>query len=191
MPFVLRPPTDRPLTDRLAGLGTSRRLAAVTAGAFRLVAVTLAAVTAACALDAAVHLPAAVRAVALAGTLAGIGVLFVRWVRRPSRQPSGAMAVALELEDRYPDLNDSLASAIDFLQHEAGDRLGRFHRVAVVRAENLAKRHDLSALVPARAAWGGFWLLVLVLAVAVPLVTVAPKRAAHALLRLGRATGHP
>jgi hypothetical protein len=192
MPFVLRPPTDRSLTTRLADLGAARRRAAVAAGLFRLVALTLVAVTAVCLLDAAVHLPGYLRAVGLAGIVAGAGVLFRRWVLAASRRPSHPLAVALELEDRYPDLNDSLASSVDFMERSAADPLGRFQRVAILRAENLAKRHDLRALVPARAAWGGFWLVALLAAAVAPLVAVAPERAAHALLRLADPFGsHP
>ena len=70
MPIVLRPPGESlvPLTDRLGRLGRASRRTAIAAGSFRLIALTLALVTAACALDAAVHLPGAVRAVPVSYT---------------------------------------------------------------------------------------------------------------------------
>src|SRR5579885_821419 len=198
MPIVLRPPDEHeaaPLPDRLARLGRARRRAAVAAGAFRLAALALVLVAAACGLDAAAHLPGAVRAGLLVGILGAVGAAFLRWVRVPAREPVHPLAVALLLEETFPRLNDSLASAVDFL--EAGGTAApggsnRFRRVAVTRAENLTRRYDLDAVVPAGRAWKGFWLAVLAAAVVAPLALLDTPRTALTLTRLADPYGrHP
>lgn len=193
MPLVLRPPTDelRPLPDRLGQLGRARRRTAVAAGALRVVAAAVAAVTVSCALDAAVHLPAVVRAMLLVAIIAGVGAGYLRWVRRPARQSVRPLAVALALEDRFPRLNDALASAVDFLEADP-DGGSRFRKVAVTRAENLTKRYDLDVIVPTGRAWKAFWLAALAVAVAVPLGALNTARARLAVVRLADAFGtHP
>src|SRR5688500_5801755 len=186
MPLVLRPPgeTLAPLPDRLGQLGRARRRAAIAAGSFRLIALALALVAAACALDAAVHLPGAVRAVLLVGTLAAVGAAVLRWVRAPARQKAHPLAVALLLEDRFPRLNDSLASAVAFLEAAPPTGMNRFRRVAVRRAENLADRYDLDAVVPSGRMWKAFWLALLVVAGAAALALLDLPRATLALTRL-------
>ena len=190
MPFVIRPPGEAapPLTDRLAGLGRARRLAAVAAGALTLFAAGLAAVGAVCVLDAAVHLPAPVRVLLLAGILTAAGVLYLRGVRKPARQSTHPLSVALLLEDLYPPLNDSVASAVEFLSADAAtaDRLGsaRFRRVAVIRAGNLLDRYDLDEVVPSGKAWKAFWFAALAAAGLFALAFADRPRAAVALARL-------
>ena len=193
MSLVLRPPTAdaRPLPDRLGQLGRARRRAALAAGWFRVVAAAVAAVTVSCALDAAVHLPAVVRAGLLVGTIASVGAAYLRWVRRPGRQSVRPLAVALALEDRFPRLNDALASAVDFLEADATGG-SRFRKVAVTRAENLTRRYDLDVIVPTGRAWKAFWLAVLAVAVAVPLGAVNTATARLALTRFADPFGkHP
>lgn len=193
MPLVLRPPTAdaRPLPDRLGQLGRARRRTAVAAGWLRVVAVAVAAVTLSCALDAAVHLPAVVRAALLVGTIAGVGAAFLRWVRRPGKQSVRPLSVALALEERFPRLNDALASAVDFLE---ADPTGgsRFRKVAVTRAENLTKRYDLDVIVPTGRAWKAFWFAALAVAVAVPLGAINTAKARLAVVRFADPFGaHP
>src|SRR4051812_1248935 len=139
MPLVLRPPGEsQPLTERLAGLGRARRIAIIAEGVFRLAAVAVAAVGLACALDMAFHLPGFARTAGLVAALVAVGVLSLRGVRRPTREPVHPLAVALLLEDAFPRFNDSLASAVEFLTADAAaaNRTGspRFRRVAVIRA---------------------------------------------------------
>ena len=194
MPIVLRPPGDdvAPLPDRLGRLGRARRRTAVAAGSFRLIALALALVAASCALDVAVHLPGAVRAVLLVGTLAAVGAAILRWVRTPARQPAHPLAVAMLLEDRFPRLNDSLASAVDFLEAGSTGGMNRFRRVAVRRAENLADRYELATVVPTGRMWKAFWLALLVVAGAATLALLDTSRTVLALTRLADPFGkHP
>jgi hypothetical protein len=193
MPLVLRPPTEHvALPDRLGTLGRARRRAIVAAGVFRLVALTLALVALAGGLDAAIHLPGGVRAVLLVGIVSAGIITFLRGVRRPLREPVHPLGVALLLEDEFPKLNDSLASAVDFL--EAGPPVGgnRFRRVAVTRAENLARRYDFDTIVPMGRMWKAFWLAALVTMIVLPLALLSVSRTGFALVRLADPFGrHP
>jgi hypothetical protein len=191
MPLVLRPPTERvSLTDRLGDLGRTRRRVLVVRGAFRVLAAAAVLVAAACALDVAVHLPGIVRAVLLVGTLAAVGVVFLRGVAKSVREPVHPLAIALMLEEQFPRLNDALASAVDFLTH--ADRSSRFGRITVARAENLANKHDLDRIVPAGKAWRAFWLATCVVAAAAALALTDTARTRTALVRLADPFGkHP
>jgi hypothetical protein len=188
MPLVLRPPGELPpLTDRLRSLGRARQAAAVGTGLLTLAAAVGAAVALACGLDAGVGLSAWARAVAAGLTAGGAAVLFARGVRRPLRAGVRPQAVAHLLEARYPELNDALASAVAFLeQPEAGGAGGspRFRTVALRRAETLADRADLSAVVPTRPLARAAAAAAVVGLVAVPLGLWDVPRTAVALARL-------
>ena len=87
MPFVLRPPSDTvPLVEQLSALGNRRKRAILTAGTLRWIAVVVACLGLAGALDVAFHLPGFVRALFLVGTLATAGVLALRDVFAPIRR---------------------------------------------------------------------------------------------------------
>src|SRR4051812_2082696 len=119
MPIILRPPGEREsLPDRLAVLGRTRRRVAVAAGLFAVVALVVGAAVVVGALDAWLGLPPLARGFALAATVTAAGVVWLRMVSAPLRLRTHPLAVALELEDRYPELNDSLASAVSFLEDD-------------------------------------------------------------------------
>lgn len=187
MPLVLRPPTERTtLTTRLAGIGRDRRTALVLGSAFRAMAVIVSAVLLATALDTILHLPAFLRATVLVGTLACGRLFWVRGVRPSMRESVHPLAVALRLEEQFPRLNDSLASAVEFLSLDGEpNRAGgaRFRRVAVARAEGLAERYNLSAIVPRGAAWRAFWAATAVGCLAAVAIATQPSTAAVALTR--------
>lgn len=184
MALVLRPTDEKiALTTRLARIGRDRRRAAVLAGVFQAVALLLLALTAAATLDAAIHLPAAARAALLVVAVTGVVATQRRWVAAPLRESVRPTDVALLLESRYPKLNDALASAVDFLTTRRPGA-AQFRDIAVVRAENLAGRFDLTAVVPSRSAWTGFWLCAAAVALVAGLTVYHPARAELAVVRL-------
>lgn len=191
MPLVLRPPTERvSLTDRLGELGRNRRRALVVQGGLRLVTIAAFAVAVSCALDVVVHLPGVVRAFLLAVTVAAAGVVFLRGVAKSLREPVHPLAIALMLEEKFPRLNDALASAVDFLAN--ADRSSRFGRITVARAENLANRHDFARIVPAGKAWRAFWLTTCVVAATAALGLTDTGRTRTAVIRFADPFGnHP
>ena len=199
MPIVLSPPSERPrvpLTARLATLGRARRRVALASGTFSLVGYTLAAVLLTCALDAWLHLGALPRALALTVTLAMAGLVWFRRIAPAFRLRTDSLAIALELEERFPRLNDSLASAVSFLGEEelADDRgvSNRLRHAAVKRAERLSERHDFARLVQSGRCWRRFGFCVLIAVAASTLGLWNTGRTQTALERLADPFGtHP
>ena len=60
-------------------------------------------------------LPGLVRAFALVGLLGGAGLLIRRLLWRPLSEPADDLSLALRVEERYPALEDALASTVQFL----------------------------------------------------------------------------
>src|SRR5688572_180348 len=150
MAFVLSPPNHPSragtvaLPVRLAALGRARRRAAAGAAGFALVGVVAAGLAVVGAADAHWHLPPLARGAALVAALAACGVL-ARRLLAAVRLRADPLAVALELERRFPPLNDSLASAVTFLEEEEDDDRGvsrRLRHAAVRRAERLSERYE-------------------------------------------------
>ena len=134
MPIVLSPPGERmPLTARLAALGKFRKTVAAAAGLFALIGTLAAALLAACSLDAWLHLSPLVRGFALTGTLVLAGIIWFRRIRPAFRWRTDPLSVALDLEYRFPRLNDSLGSAISFLSDETAADRGISHRLCLRR----------------------------------------------------------
>ncbi len=197
MPLVLRPPSRRDsLPDTLHDLGRARRAASVAAGLFTLAALTAAAVTLACALDAWLGLPPLGRAAGLVGTLAATSLVWFRRVVPGARLRTDPLAVALDLEAKFPRFNDALASAVSFLGQDEGDRpppgSTRLRAAALNRARRLAEKHDFRTLVPSGRCWRAFWLAAAAGLTAAVLAVADPGRAAVAAVRLADPFGpHP
>jgi hypothetical protein len=66
-------------------------------------------------LDYRLQLPGLVRALALTGLLTGLGLIAWRYLVLPFSESVDDLALALRIEERYPLLNDSLASTVAFL----------------------------------------------------------------------------
>ncbi len=105
------------------------------------------------------------------------------------------MSVALELEEKYPTLNDALASAVSFLDGPDAEERGvsnRLQAAAVRSARRLADRYEFGQMVPSGACWRAVWACGLAIAVTVPLILVNSERAATALARFADPFGvHP
>ncbi len=196
MALLLRPPTEREsLPDQLADLGRTRKRVALASGAFAFVATIVGVATLAGFLDAALHLPPLVRAMFLLTCLAAGGIVCVRGVGRALRYRTDALSIALELEDRFPTLNDSLASAVSFLgtseESANEDRpprptgvSNRLTASAVRVAERRAGRLPLDHIIPAGRCWRNVWLCLSAVAIAIPLALFNTGRAATAFVRL-------
>ena len=184
MAFVLRSPYRKvSLATRLGELGRSRRRAGSTAAWLRGAVWVMLWATISVLLDAAFHLPAAARATLLVVGLVGSASVWVS-IRRAGRVSTQPQAVARLLEDRFPKLNDALASAVDFLTAKTPPGSERFRQVAVLRAENLTKRLDLDDIVPSKRAWRSFQLAFLAgLAMLIP-AAIFPRTAILGVVRL-------
>jgi hypothetical protein len=195
MPLVLRPPGSRiGLPSQLANIGTARRRTALLSGVCTLVAVVVGLTLLTCVLDAAFHLPRLARGFALVATLAAAGVAWLRGPAAALRLPTEPLPVALELEERFPNLNDSLASAVSFLSEpdEAPVAGSRLRAAAVRTAEKLAERHDLARVIPYARLWRSAWLCMAVVAAALPFALWNSGRTVVALARFADPFGaHP
>src|SRR5437588_11111373 len=120
MPSTARPSVDPSLLrSRLAGLRRRLRFVVLRRGVgWLLTAVLLAAVVAGL-LDWHWHLPSLVRAAFLVGTLSAAVLIVYRYLVRPLASRADDLALALRVEDRYPALNDALASTVQFLDEPA------------------------------------------------------------------------
>ncbi len=172
------------LRQRLASV--RRRLRFVTSyrGTAWLAALVLATIAVAGLLDWHFHLPSVVRALLLVSGLGGAGYLFYSRLFLPLRIKDDDLTLALRIEELYPGLNDSFASAVQFLDAEEGSNSPAMRREAVHRGLRGVSKCDFSRLVNARG------LSRLAVLVAVPLLAVVvlglwqPALAGVAFLRL-------
>lgn len=194
MPLLLRPPgNSESLGEVLGELGRFRKRVAVAAGLFAVVAIATGGVVLTGLGDVAFDLPPLARGLALVGTLTATGVCWLRAVAPALALRTDPLAVALELENRHPDLNDALASAVDFETAEAAGRPGsspRLQELVLRQARRLADRHDFDSLAPTGRCWRNAWLSVLTLAVVVGAAVAGGDRARTALIRFLDPFGH-
>ncbi|HEV3438019.1 MAG TPA: hypothetical protein VG122_11710, partial [Gemmata sp.] len=161
MALILRPPgSQEALPDKLSDLGRTRKRVALATGLFAFTALISCSVALACCLDAGFHLPPLGRGFALVLILTTGGVLWIRGVAWPMAIRTDPLSVALELEERYPSLNDALASAVTFLT-EDGEHRGvsnRLQGVVVRSAQRFVDRHEFGRLIPGGACWRAGWI---------------------------------
>ncbi len=105
-----------PLLSRLASLRRWTRLVEGWRGLCAVFALVVGLGTVTGLLDFAVHLPGLVRAVVLVGAIAGAGFLAYRYLVLPFGRSCDDLTLALRVEEHYPELNDALASTVQFLQ---------------------------------------------------------------------------
>lgn len=194
MAFVLRPPTEGPLplSLRLSDVGRARRVSRLARGLFLAIAVVLFGMVFAGVTDAAWNLSPAVRAMALSVTLASAGIVLFRRFVPALRESPTPYSTAMLVESQNPELNDALASAIEFASDPQSHENDRFRAVVIRRAENLMKAIEPGPLVPSGAAWRAFWLSALAIGFAVTLTATNPNRASLAALRFWDPFGaHP
>ncbi len=196
MALVLRPPGSREsLPDTLADLGRSRKTVSLIAGLLAFLAAGAGVILVACVLDSLFDLSPLARGFALITALTITGIVWRRGVSRALALRTDALAVALELEDKYPKLNDSLASAVAFLDAEDAEERGVSRRLqdsAVASARRAASRHDFDKLVPTGRCWKMLWACIAIAAVALPISLFNTPRSAVAVTRLADPFGsHP
>lgn len=141
-----------PLLHRLAVVRRRYRLVALASGVLAVLAVVVGGTAAIGLVDYANHLPRLLRACALVGLLTGSGFLVHRLLIDPLRRRSDNLSLALRIEALHPELNDALASTIQFLEEPdapvAGDPALR--RKAIERATKQAASFDFFAILDYR-----------------------------------------
>jgi hypothetical protein len=192
MPSAKRPVLDATaLRQRLAGLRRRLRLVATVRGVGFLLSVLLAVGVAAGLLDWQWHLPALVRALVLVAALTGGILISYRYLFRPLSAPSDDLSLALRVEEKYPALNDALASTVQFLERGVATESSStvLEREAVKHALGRAAGCDFLEVVNKRGVWwagasGGAFV-----ALTLTLIFLSPRLAATAFLRLAHPFG--
>lgn len=189
------PVASHPFPGRLAALRRRWRFVALTRGTAALLAAFLLAVALVGLLDWLVKLPDVIRAFCLVGILAGSGIILWKLLIEPLAVATDDLSLALRVEEYYPELNDGLASAVQFLE-TAEERTGlgsaTVRRAAVRQALLTAESCDFHRVVPSRGLGMAGAALVFSLMLAATLLVADPLLAQTALLRLADPFGeHP
>ena len=175
---------ERELRSRLAGLRRRLRFVVASRGVGWLVAAVFLTLTLVGAIDYRVDLPGLVRAVVLVSLLAGAGVILYRFLLRPLRLPTDDLSLALRIEDRYPLLNDGLASTVQFLDQGAtGDSPG-MRREAIRRTLGKIAGLDFGKVIDGRGTRPAVLAALVALGLAIPAAIFWPTLAGTAVARL-------
>ncbi len=133
------------------------------------------------------HLDSVIRAAILATLVGTLGFLVYRRVLRPLLVRFADLDIAMRIEERWPGLNDRLASTIQFLRMGAND--DRYEssalREATVR-QALAETEaiDFREVIEARPVWRALGLAAVAVAACGLVFAVAPQSSRIALARL-------
>ena len=180
-----------PLESRIAALRGRARRQLAAHGLGRLVLGCVTAVAVAGGLDWLIHLVPEVRLVLLVAVVATAAWLLLRYVVAPLVVRFNDLAIAMKIEERWPGLNDRLASTVQFLRQPADDALGSKSLRDATIAQTIEETRDIDFRQaidprPARRALGWSGLAV---GLAALLVVVAPMSSRFALDRLFRPYG--
>jgi hypothetical protein len=181
-----------PLLRRLASLRVKTRLLEGWRGVAAVLALVIGAVVLAGLLDWYLQLPSLLRAVLLVGILGGAGYLFYRYLLVPLVAPCDDLTLALRVEDKFPELNDSLASTVQFLQETgdspaAGSESMRKHAIAQALAK--AEGYDFNRVLNRRGLLALGASVLILLAVAAHFAYHYPQFSGIALRRLAEPYG--
>src|SRR3954468_25077666 len=155
MPLTLPPPLptrEDGLTRRLDNIAARlRRVVILRAGSW-LVLLRLLVLGGLAVLDHRYQLPPLVRALGLVASLVAVPLLVRRWIVRPLAGSHDRQSVALRVERAYPEFNDSLVSAVEFMGRDSDDRATSvaFRKMAIRRAARKAERYEFDRAVDAR-----------------------------------------
>jgi hypothetical protein len=183
-----------PLQIRLARLRRYLRVVITFRGACLLLSIFLGAAVLAGWIDWRLpgHLPSLVRALILVATLSAAGVVGYWFLLGPWFRRADNLSLALQIEDLYPSLSDSLGSTVEFLgmPEESEGAGSRGLRLAAVQ-QTLKKVHDLNffRVVDTRGVRTAGLSLILCGGAAVALVLLNPLLAWTALERLANPFG--
>lgn len=145
-----------PLLRRLSILRLKVRLLDGWKGVCALIALVLAVVIGVGFADYWIHLPTLVRAAALVGLLVGSAGLIYRYLIRPFTRACDSLHLALRIEEEHPELNDALATTVQFLSlsDEERARLGASESMrarTVAQTLERAERVDFGCILDRRA----------------------------------------
>jgi hypothetical protein len=146
-----------PLLSRLAGIRRKVRVLETWQGVCAVLTLIVGTVVVAGLLDWWVQLPSFFRGLVLVGIVGGSGWLAYQYLLRPMLSPCDNLTLALRIEDEFPELNDSLASTVQFLT-EPTDTPGAASSSPTLRQKAIqvmtakADQYDFGRIISYRAA---------------------------------------
>jgi hypothetical protein len=139
------------------------------------------------------HLPSLIRAFALVGGLSMVGIIAYRGLFRPLARNVDDLSLALRIERAYPELNDGLASTVEFLRHQGQEvQTGEsksLRRAAVRKAIKQTRDRDFSHVVDKRGFLPALCAVLLLIGVGLTLAWKYPEPSKTALARLAHPFG--
>ncbi len=183
-----------PLLHRLGVVRRRYQVVTFFSGAFAATAFVLGLATAVGLFDYGNHMPRLLRASALVGMLAGSGFLIYRLLIHPLARKSDDLSLALRIEAKFPELNDALASTIQFLDQpdapSGGDK--KMRERAIEKATLQAASFDFHAILDYRFLGLSALAVVAALAAGAHFLYYEPDLTRTALVRLADPFGnHP
>ncbi|MCS7045967.1 MAG: hypothetical protein NZO58_06395 [Gemmataceae bacterium] len=134
------------LQHRLASLRRRARLLITARAVAALLAITVGSTTIVGLIDFKLHLPSLVRAYALVGILTSAAWIAYRWFIVPFAGRNDDLSLAIRLEEAYPELNDVLASTVQFLEAEQPTGSPAMRAKAIDRAMDLTAGLDFGRI---------------------------------------------
>lgn len=186
MPLTLVPKTGpEPLHARLRQLLVRFRRVVVMRNGSQAALLALLLVALFAYLDWRYRLPALVRGLALTGTMVTLALLALRTVIAPWRRERDCLAMARRVERRFPEFNDSLVSAVQFLELPEERQFGsaELRHESIEYATRFADDVDFNEAVASRGWKRSVLALGLAITGAVWLQDRAPAAAEQALVR--------
>jgi hypothetical protein len=185
-------PTLNPLAKRLAVLRRRLRFVILLRGVAWLLAIVVLVLLVEGALDWLLHLPGVVRAFFLVATLGVAGCVGYVYLIHPLRKRDDDLALALQVEQHYPELNDCLASSVQFLQ--APENTDPSHsetmrRAAIGHTLKQTRGYDFNRIVDGRGVRLASVCMMLAAALGLTILLWQPEGVRTALARLAHPFG--
>lgn len=189
MPLTLLPPPptrEDALTRRLDQIAARLRWTVVLRSGSWLVALSILLIGLLALVDYWFPLPALVRSLGLVAYLVALPILYRRWISKPLEGVNDPVQIAFRVERAYPEFNDSLVSAIQFLRKTPTDRTTSpgLRKAAIRRASRKAERYEFERAVDGRYLRRSLVAALAVVAGAVWLGSIKPEATRTSLLRI-------
>jgi hypothetical protein len=189
VPLTLAPPPldrDDALTRRLDGIGSRLRRAVVLRSGAWMIGLSVLFLGGLAFLDYRFQLPSLIRAMGLVGYLVALPILYRRWIREPLSGTDDRVQIAIRVERAYPEFNDSLVSAVQFLRRDPDDRTSspKLRSAAIRRASRKAERYEFDRAIDVKWVRRSVLGAMVVVAAAGWLVYADANAARTALLRI-------
>ena len=178
------------LQHRLASVRRRWRFMVLVRGVSAMAAIVVGAAALVGLADWLVYLPSLVRAYCLVAILGTAGYVGFRWLVVPFWRRCDDLSLAIQIEDAYPELNDALASTVQFLEEENVPGSPSMRNKAIDRAMDATADLDFGRILDRRGMMYGTLALLAALAVGGHFAWHYPDLTETAVLRLVEPFGY-